>query len=124
MSLILFVLNNSEHLQAVLDAWERAGVSGVTILPSTGLGRMRQKQGLREDFPLLPDLEDFYRQAAENSQTLFTLVEDEKLVPRILAATEEVVGDLDQPGNGILAVLPTTSVHGLIKPSRTPGKGR
>lgn len=121
MSLILFVLNDPAHLQALLDAWEQAGVGGVTILPSTGLGRIRQRQSLREDFPLLPDIEDFYRPETGNSQTLFTLVDDEKLVPLVLAATEKVVGDLGQPGHGILAVVPTTGIHGLIhRPGATP----
>jgi len=121
MSLILFVLNDPDHLQAVLAAWERTGVGGVTVLPSTGLGRIRQKQGLREDFPLLPGLEDFYRHDADTSHTLFTIVDTDEMVQKVVQATRQVVGDLDQPGRGILAVLPTTSVHGLIRYPR-PGQ--
>jgi len=29
--------------------------------------------------------------------------------------TEQIVGDLNKPGTGILVVLPTDSVHGLIE---------
>jgi len=115
MYMILFVLNDPDLLEEVLNAWEQAGVSGITVLPSTGLGRIRQKEGLRDDLPLLPSLEDFYHHDADISHTLFTLVDEKNLMERVVAATKQAAGDLDKPGNGILAVLPTVSVHGLIK---------
>ena len=115
MFIVLFVLNNPDLLNEVLDAWERAGVSGATVLPSTGLGRIRQKEGLRDDLPLMPGLEDFYHHESDISHTLFTIVDSEDLVKKVVAATQETVGDLDQPGNGILVVLPAASVHGLIR---------
>ena len=37
MFFILFVLHDTDALNDVLTAWEECGVSGVTILPSTGL---------------------------------------------------------------------------------------
>ena len=115
MYVVLFVLNNPDLLNEVLDAWEGVGVSGVTVLPSTGLGRIRQKEGLRDDVPLMPGLEDFYHHEADISHTVFTIVDSEKLAKEVVAATERVAGDLEQPGNGILVVLPTVSVHGLIR---------
>lgn len=114
MYLILFVLNDPDKVEKVLRAWEQAGVSGVTILPSTGLGRIRQKEGLRDDLPLLPSLEDFYHHQSNISNTLFTVVDSEALAQKVLQATELTVGNLDKPGNGILVILPTVSVHGLI----------
>ncbi|MCS7010801.1 MAG: hypothetical protein N2049_04670 [Anaerolineales bacterium] len=123
MYLILFVLNNPDRLEDVLVAWEQAGVSGITILPSTGLGRIRQKEGLRDDLPLIPSLADFYHHEADVNHTLFTLVENEDLARRVLEATEATIGRLDQPGKGILAILPTVQVHGIIarNPERKAG---
>ncbi len=114
MYLILFVLNDPDRLEEVLSAWEAAGVNGITVLPSTGLGRIRQKEGLRDDVPLIPSLEDFYHHKSDINHTLFTLVESEALAKKVLQATEAVVGNLDLPGNGILAILPTVSVHGIV----------
>jgi nitrogen regulatory protein PII len=114
MYLMLFVLNDPDHLEDVLSAWERAGVSGITILPSTGLGRIRQKEGLRDDVPLIPSLEDFVHHTADISNTLFSVIESDELKQKVLAATEAVVGDLNKPGNGILIVLPLESVYGLV----------
>ena len=45
--MVVLVVDDVEQCPAVLDAWEEIGVSGVTILASTGLGRVR-KAGLRE----------------------------------------------------------------------------
>lgn len=115
MYMIIFVLNDPDHLEEVLNAWEQEGVSGITILPSTGLGRVRQKEGLRDDMPLMPSLEDFYHHDSDISHTLFTVVENEALLQKVLQATEHTVGDLCEPGNGILVVLPTVKVYGLIE---------
>ena len=118
MYVVLFVLNDPDLLDDVLSAWERAGVSGATVLPSTGLGRIRQKEGLRDDVPLMPGLEDFYHHESDISHTLFTIVDSQALAGEVVRVTEQVVGGLDEPGNGILVVVPTVSIHGLIKKSR------
>ena len=46
--LILLVLDNPDQTLAVLETWARAGISGATILESSGLGR--QLVG-RDDLP-------------------------------------------------------------------------
>jgi nitrogen regulatory protein PII len=115
MPLVLFVLSDPEKLEDVLSAWETAGASGATILASTGLGRLRQNSLLREDMPLIPSLEDIFRHEETSSRTLFTLVEDDATVEKVIEATQKVVGDLSQPNSGILMVLPVSRVVGLKK---------
>jgi nitrogen regulatory protein PII len=113
MNMILFVLHDPEKLDALLSAWERAGVSGATVLYSTGLGRIRQDQSLRDDLPLMPSLESFYPKPEALSRTLFTIVDEDALVEKVIAATEEVIGDLTRPDRGLLAVLPVAQIRGL-----------
>jgi hypothetical protein len=48
------------------------------------------------------------------SRTIFTIIYDD-FVERIVAVTEQIVGDLNKPGSGILIVLPIDCVHGLIE---------
>jgi len=115
MSMILFVLHDAEKLKAVLDAWEAAGIEGATVLFNTGIGRIREGQALRDDLPILPSVADFLEVPEQLGRTLFTLTDDESLVPKIVEATERVVGDLQEPDRGILAVLPTTGIFGLRK---------
>jgi nitrogen regulatory protein P-II 1 len=113
MSMILFVLHDPEKLHAVLDAWKEAGVSGATVLFSTGMGRLQKNQGLRDDLPLMPSLDDFLPKMDQLSRTIFSIVDDETVVDKIIAATERVVGDLSQPDRGLLVVLPVSRVLGL-----------
>ncbi len=112
---VLFVLNDTSKCDDLLTSWEEAGVKGVTILTSTGLGRIRNKVGLREDFPLFPSVSDIVEHTETLSRTFFTIVEDESTVDLIHEKTVEVVGDLEQPGTGILIAMPVSKAYGLKK---------
>jgi hypothetical protein len=115
MSLILFVLHDPEKLREVLAAWEACGISGATVLFNTGIGRIRDEEGLRDDLPLMPSLSDFFSHPDHHGRTIFTILDDDSLIPGLVSATEQVVGALNLPGHGILAVLPVSQVYGLIK---------
>ncbi len=115
MKLILFVLHDPEKLPELLDAWKKAGVSGATVLFSTGLGRIDQMGMLRDDLPLMPSLEDFLPKVENLSRTLFTMIDDDVVVEQVIAATQQVVGDLNEPDRGLLMVLPVDQVFGLRK---------
>ncbi|GAB4488377.1 MAG: hypothetical protein Fur0016_00760 [Anaerolineales bacterium] len=121
MSMILFVLDDPEKLPDVLAAWEQCGVPGMTVWYSTGLGRLREKEGLRDDIPLIPSLSDFFSQPEHYGRTIFSILDDDSLIPVVIEATEQIVGDLDQPGAGILAVLPVSQVRGLAKRKTAAG---
>ena len=114
MKMILFVLNNPAKLQDLLEAWQKAGASGATVFYSTGMGRIHQSAALRDDLPLMPSLSDFFASNTDLSRTLFTIVENDETVRRVMAATRTVVGDLYQPGTGLLVVLPVDLTDGLI----------
>ncbi|MBI3173018.1 MAG: hypothetical protein HYZ25_04825 [Chloroflexi bacterium] len=115
MYLVLFVLHDPDYLEEVLAAWEAEGVGGVTVLFSTGLGRIRQKSGIRDDIPLMPSLDDFYEAPESLSRTLFTTVSDHALVDALVTATRRVVGNLEDPDTGVLMVLPVAEAYGLQK---------
>ncbi len=111
--LVVFVLDNLEQCPDVLDAWEQAGVTGVTIVESTGLGRVRGV--VRDDLPLLPSLTDLLSSRELHHRTLFTVVEDEETLERVIAATERVIGDFSRHHTGLLFVVPVSRVLGLEK---------
>jgi len=115
MYLILFVLNDPDRLEELLIAWEDAGVRGATVLFSTGLGRIHQLKGWRDDMPLIPSLKDFYSAPENLNRTIFTAVNTEQEVEAIIAATEKVVGRLEEEKTGLLLVLPLSRAIGLNK---------
>lgn len=115
MYLILLVLNDPDRLEDLLVAWEEIGVQGATVLFSTGLGRIRELDGWRDDMPLIPSLSDFYEIPENMNRTIFTTVKDDAEVETILAATNSAIGDLENQGNGLLLVLPVTRAYGINK---------
>jgi nitrogen regulatory protein PII len=119
MKLILFVLHDPEKLRDLLEAWKQAGIPGATVLFSTGLGRINQLDMLRDDLPLMPSLEDFLPKIERLSRTVFSMIDDEAVVDKVIAATQHVVGDLNEPDRGLLMVLPVERVFGLRKYSQS-----
>ena len=113
--IVVVILYDPLKLADLLDAWENAGASGVTVLYSTGIGRLNSAKGLRDDLPLMPSLDDFYPDPAHIGRTLFSVTDDEQTVQKLIEATREVLGDLSQHRTGLLMVLPTVYVEGFIK---------
>jgi hypothetical protein len=111
--LILLVVHDVEKFEDVLKAWRDAGVSGVTVLPSIGMQRLDDERALREDMPLLPMLSSLFEQDQVLNRTLFSIVEGDDLVDRVVAATTTVLGDLDEPNTGVMTVVPVSRVYGL-----------
>jgi nitrogen regulatory protein P-II 1 len=120
---VVAIVYDPLKLDDLLAAWEDAGVSGVTVLYSTGMGRLRTGKGLRDDIPLLPSLEDFYPDPETVGRTVFSVCDDESVVQALIEATRQILGDLNTPQTGLLVVVPAVYVEGIIKntPSGHPG---
>ena len=112
--LVVLVLDDPDLSDVLLDAWETAGVKGVTILESTGIGRVR-RAALRDDMPLLPSLRDIMRGEEEHHRTFFSVVDREEQVETLAEAAQRVVGDFSQPNTGLVFAVPISHVHGLHK---------
>ena len=83
--LVVLIVDDVEHCPEILQGWEAAGAPGVTILESTGLGRMR-RAGLREDLPLMPSLRDLLEGEEVHHRTLLSVVETQEMVDRLAAS--------------------------------------
>ena len=110
--LVVFVLDNPNLSARLLKAWEQAGASGVTILESTGIGRLR-KSGLMDDFSIMPSLRELMQSSEIDHRTFFSVVPGEQQVDDLIAATERVVGDLNNAHAGILFAIQLARVYGV-----------
>jgi nitrogen regulatory protein PII len=109
MYAVLFVLDNPDLLDKVLDAWNAIGISGATILESSGIHRrriMRQNIPTRYAFPERAYVEG-------GSMTLYTVVASEAMVHACLQAVEKITGSLDLPGTGIFTAWPLMISRGV-----------
>ncbi|MCS6845918.1 MAG: hypothetical protein NZ528_16610 [Caldilineales bacterium] len=112
--MVVVVLDNVDQCMPLLDAWEAAGARGVTILESSGIGRMRRMH-MRDDLPLMPSLQRILKAEEHRHRTLFSVVETEEEAQRLVEAAERVVGDFSRPDTGLLFVVPLWQVRGLHK---------
>jgi nitrogen regulatory protein PII len=110
--LVVLIVDNIDDCPAILDAWEAAGVKGITILASTGLGRFR-KAGLRDDTPLMPSLQDLFGSEEVQHRTLLSVVDSQEMVDKLVTIVQEVIGNLDDPHTGFLFVVPVIQTYGL-----------
>jgi hypothetical protein len=83
-------------------------------MESSGLGRLRQA-GLRDDIPLMPSLRDLFESEEERHRTLLSVVEDQAMVDRMVAAVNDVIGNLEEAHTGFLFVVPVVQVYGFGK---------
>jgi nitrogen regulatory protein PII len=110
--LVVLIVNDPEDCPALLEAWDAAGVKGITILNSSGLGRLRSA-GLREDLPLIPSLEDLFKEEEIYHRMMMSVVESQDMVDQLVQVTRQITGDLDRPHSGFMFVVPVSQVYGL-----------
>jgi nitrogen regulatory protein PII len=110
MYMVMFVLDDPGRLDELLAAWTEAGITGATIIESTGVHRRRaQTVHMRFLYQAATKLVE------EGHLTLFAIVANEEKVQVCLRATEALVGDLSEPKTGIFAAWPLAVVKGLPK---------
>jgi len=110
--LVVLIVDNPDDYHPILIAWEELGITGVTILESTGLGRIR-KAGLSDDLPLMPRLDDFLGVREEPHRTLLSVVENQDQVTKMVESAQQIIGNLDDPHTGFLFVIQVLEAHGL-----------
>lgn len=109
MFMILCVIDDPHKVNSVMKAWRTAGVSGVTIVESTGLHRTQKAP--RIPMRYLIDREEWER----GNITLLAVVDDEAMIQRCLEAAESVVGDFDSPNSGVFTAWPLTFTKGTAR---------
>ncbi len=109
--LLVVILEDLERLPALLQAWKRIGVPGVTLLHSVG--------GYRAETWLarmgLSGLSRLLEGGEVKQRTLLSLIDDEALLERAIAEADNIVEGFDRPHSGILFVLPVARTLGLRK---------
>jgi nitrogen regulatory protein PII len=110
MKLLVFILNQEELLEEVLEAYIEAGISGATIIDSEGMGHF-----LANEVPLFADFKDFMKGNKPGNKTILSIVTDEAVVSELKKILDDVMGGLEQPGSGIMFTVPVDWVSGFSK---------
>jgi hypothetical protein len=113
MYMLLMVLDDSARLREVLEAWEGAGVKGITIFESTGLHRMIPRHSPQ---PMYAGFSHIFGGGSAGHHTLFAIVDSMELAEAVVEGTEEILGDLSEPHTGIISAMPVSKVWGMPEP--------
>lgn len=114
MYALFIVLNQIDYLDDVLAKFLEIGVTGATILDSQGMGSAIVNND--SDIPLFGSLKAFLDNSRPYNKTIFTLIESEELVERAVSAAKDIIGDIAQPGVGLMFTVPVGKVYGLRRP--------
>ncbi|MBN2364676.1 MAG: hypothetical protein EH225_00875 [Calditrichaeota bacterium] len=109
MKLLVFILNKEEHLEEILEAFLELNIKGATILDSVGMGSI-----LARDIPIFAGFKNLLQGSRTANKTILTVLPD-RLVESAVKAVEQIVGSLEDPGNGLMFVLDIEKVFGLSK---------
>ncbi len=112
MQLFVFVLNRTEYLERLLEKFCESGLTGATVLESTGMARILINSD--DDVPMFAGLRALLNPERRQSKTIFMVLKDEH-VDTARNIVNKVTGGLDAPDSGIMFALPLTMVEGLSK---------
>lgn len=107
MYMIMFVLDDIQFTDAILESWSNLGVSGATIVESSGLHRRLKKSiPMRYAFNTSETVET-------GNLTFFVMVKTNQMVEACLESIEKIVGDLNLPNTGVFSAWPISTVKGI-----------
>jgi hypothetical protein len=110
MYVLTMILVDCERLNEVLDGWITAGVEGITVLESAGLGGKVVRD---RPSPLFMGFSRIFHSTWREHTTVLALVPTLEVADVAVAATEKIVGPLDEAGNGVAYVSPILKSWGV-----------
>ncbi len=112
MHVLFLVLNKTNYLDDILSTFVDIGVKGATILDSQGMASAIANN-LERQVPLFGSLKSFLDNSRPYNKTVFTVIEDEELLNKAIQSVKNIVGDINQPGIGLMFSIPIGRVYGL-----------
>ncbi len=111
MNVLFLVLNKTEFLDEILDAFVDVGVKGATILDSQGMGSALASN--ERNTPFFGALMSLMDNTRPFNKTIFTVIEDKEILEKAVQAVKEILGDMKDPGCGLMFTLPLDNVYGF-----------
>lgn len=118
MKLVILITAQVEAGLDIAQAWQDAGAPGVTIVRSHGLHTLqRELQSGQVELPRMMvsmgvAMAAIIDNLEERGEIILSVVDD-ALVDPLIDAAASVLGDLTEPDNGVLFVLPVERAVGV-----------
>ncbi len=109
MTLFVFICNNPEKLEEILEGYLEVGITGATIIDSLGMGHI-----LATQVPIFAGFQSLFSAASAYNKTILSVIKEPEKVEAAFDIIEEICGPLGSPGVGIAFTIPVDEVRGLM----------
>ncbi len=109
MKLLVIILNKTECLENLLEAFSENNISGATIIDSKG---MIQELADHDDFRFIGSLRSLLNPDHKENKTILMVTKEEK-VQEISKIANSITGGLNNPDTGILFTLSIDYLEGI-----------
>lgn len=110
MYALIIVLNAVSYLDDVLAGFVKIGISGATVLDSQGMGSVIVNSEYT-NIPLFKSLNKLLSDSEPYSKTIFTVLKNQELVDKAVAAVQESLDDISSSGIGFMFTVPIGNVY-------------
>ena len=121
MYLLVNVLERSEQLPRIMEQFAKIGITGSTVIDSTGMGRVLMKT--RATLPVMQQINKVTADLESSNKTVLTVIKEKDRLVRAIKIVRSLCGDLSKPGKGILFALPLDIVEGVSEWDSFVGDG-
>jgi nitrogen regulatory protein P-II 1 len=110
MYLLIVILEKSYDLDLLIDKYRQIGITGATIIDSSGIGNSMLHQS---DLPVIANIRQLFEAGnLSNSHTLLSVVPDEQVLDNAMKEISEIVGGFNKPDTGIMFSIKLERVEG------------
>ncbi|PIE98076.1 MAG: hypothetical protein CR988_04715 [Treponema sp.] len=110
VQLLWVILNETEKLNDLLVSLEEHGITGGTIIDSTGMAKLLYHN--KKDLPFFGSLYMLMNDGRQINKTILMVLNKEK-VETAKQIVHDITGGMDHAGSGIMFTIPVLSVEGL-----------
>lgn len=112
LELLFCVVKDYRHRDMILAGFLELGITGATILDAHGMAQV-----LGKDVPIFAGLSSLFPRGSSDSALILSVLDRGKR-DEVVRMIEDVCGDFDAPGSGILFTVKVAHVRGLAREIR------
>jgi len=108
MYFFVVTFNDDHKTTELITQYKENDIRGATIIDTMGSGRYVHMKNQ----PIVAGIRRLLEHQLVHNRTLYMIIRTEETLKDAIRVTEEVLGDLSQPGKGIMFAVPVTYVKG------------
>lgn len=108
--ILFMVLNKVEYLDDILNKLTELGITGGTIIDSTG---MAESILCDEKIPTVGGLRALFEYCREGNKTIFTVIENKEKLEQAQEVIKGEICDFRDPGVGVSFAIPIQNTVGI-----------